>query len=231
MNRSCRSGLRSHGLMKGGLFPLLKGELELFDLPGIEHSHLPRADFADYSMGSTDLPGDLTGGLHFHSEQWLAMAQYIERWVTQRGGNPSMNKTNTPALTLIGLSWAFIGMGYMSIQFHFLPKGWRWSTETLGSLPGRILERRHCCSRWPKTWRTDRPMAGGLGYLLFAPLGIMVGLLAPGAYEPVQTGSSITFAVLAPVLITISGCHGGRALALGFTGGLAMAAHRMINRD
>jgi hypothetical protein len=64
---------------------------------------------------------------------------------------------------------------------------------------------------------------------MFAPLGIMVGLLAPGAYEPVQMGGSITFAVLAPVLITITAVM-AVGLGLGFTGGLAVAAHRLISR-
>ncbi len=141
-----------------------------------------------------------------------------------------MKKTNMPALSLIGLSWAFIGMGYMSIQFHFLPEGLALITETLGLflagfLSGALLlsvaeNMENKLGRWLVI----------VGYLLFAPLGIMVGLLAPGAYEPVQISSSIKFAVLAPVLITITAVM-AVGLGIGFTGGLAMAAHRLINRN
>jgi hypothetical protein len=142
---------------------------------------------------------------------------------------PSMNKTNTPALTLIGLSWAFIGMGYMSIQFHFLPEGPALITESLGLflagfLSGALLlsvidNMESQLGRWLVVF----------GYLLFAPLGIMVGLLAPGAYEPVKIAGSITFAVLAPILITICAVM-AVGLGLGFTGGLAVAAHRLAGR-
>jgi hypothetical protein len=141
-----------------------------------------------------------------------------------------MYKRNMPALGLIGLSWTFIGMGYMSIQFHFLPEGPALVTEALGLflagyLSGALLlavveTMESKFGRWLVIF----------SYLLFAPLGIMVGLLAPGAYEPVQMGTSITFAVLAPVLITMSAVM-AVGLGLGFTGGLAMAAHRIISRS
>jgi len=141
-----------------------------------------------------------------------------------------MNKNNTPALSLIGLSWALIGMGYMSIQFHFLPEGLALVTETLGLFLAGFLSGALLLS---VAENMDNRLGRWLvvfGYVLFAPLGIMVGLLAPGAYEPVQSGSSITFAVLAPVLITITAVM-AVGIGLGFTGGLAMAAHRIINRD
>jgi hypothetical protein len=141
-----------------------------------------------------------------------------------------MNKNNTPALSLIGLSWALIGMGYMSIQFHFLPEGLALVTETLGLFLAGFLSGALLLS---VAENMDNRLGRWLvvfGYVLFAPLGIMVGLLAPGAYEPVQIGSSITFAVLAPVLITITAVM-AVGIGLGFTGGLAMAAHRIINRD
>jgi hypothetical protein len=146
------------------------------------------------------------------------------------GGRHRMKKSRTVALTLVGISWAFIGMGYMSIQFHYLPEGAALVTETLGLfiagfLSGAILlsvveNMQNRLGRWLVVF----------GYLLFAPLGIMAGLLAPGAYEPVEVGSSITFAVLAPVLITITAVM-AVGLGIGFTGGVAVAAHRIINRE
>jgi hypothetical protein len=140
-----------------------------------------------------------------------------------------MNKSNAPALTLIGLSWAFIGMGYMSIQFHFLPEGMALVTETLGLFLAGFLSGALMLSVAENMESRIGRWLVVVGYLMFAPLGIMVGLLAPGAYEPVQIGSSITFAVLAPVLITISAVM-AVGLGIGFTGGLAVAAHRLVNR-
>ena len=138
-----------------------------------------------------------------------------------------MNKTNAPALSLIGLSWAFIGLGYMSIQFHFLPDGAALVTEALGLFLAGYLSGALLLSVAENMESKFGRWLVVFGYLMFAPLGIMVGLLAPGAYEPVQMGTSITFAVLAPVLITISAVM-AVGLGVGFTGGLAVAAHRII---
>jgi hypothetical protein len=138
-----------------------------------------------------------------------------------------MNKSHSPALSLIGLSWVFIGMGYMSIQLHFLPDGMALVTEALGLFLAGLLSGALLLSVVENMEnRLGRWLVVG-GYVLFAPLGIMVGLLAPGAYEPVQIGTSITFAVLAPVLITITAVT-AVGLGLGFTGGVAIAAHRFI---
>jgi hypothetical protein len=141
-----------------------------------------------------------------------------------------MNKKNMPALILIGLSWTFIGMGYMSIQFHFLPEGPALVTEALGLFLAGYLSAALLLTLVENMENQFGRWLVIFGYLLFAPLGIMVGLLAPGAYEPVQMNTSITFAVLAPVLIMITAVM-AVGIGLGFTGGLAMAAHRIINRS
>lgn len=141
-----------------------------------------------------------------------------------------MNKKNMPALGLIGLSWTFIGMGYMSIQFHFLPEGPALVTEALGLFLAGYLSAALLLAVVENMENRFGRWLVIFGYLLFAPLGIMVGLLAPGAYEPVHMSTSITFAVLAPVLITITAVM-AVGIGLGFTGGLAMAAHRIINRN
>lgn len=141
-----------------------------------------------------------------------------------------MNKQNMPALSLIGLSWTFIGMGYMSIQFQFLPEGLALVTEALGLFLAGYLSAallltvvetmENKLGRWMVI----------LGYLLFGPLGIMAGLLALGAYEPVEMTTSVVSVVLAPVLITVTAVM-AVGIGLGFTGGLAMAAHRIISRS
>jgi hypothetical protein len=141
-----------------------------------------------------------------------------------------MNKQNMPALSLIGLSWTFIGMGYMSIQFQFLPEGLALVTEALGLFLAGYLSAallltvvetmENKLGRWMVI----------LGYLLFGPLGIMAGLLALGAYEPVEMTTSVVSVVLAPVLITVTAVM-AVGIGLGFTGGLAMAAHRIISRN
>ncbi len=141
-----------------------------------------------------------------------------------------MNKPNLSALALIGLAWSCLGMGYMSLQFHFLPEGAALVTETLGLFGAGVLTGVLLLSVLDNM---ETPVGRWLvvfGYLLFAPLGIMAGLLATGPYEPVHIASSVSFALMAPVLIAISAIM-AVGLGLTFTGGLAVAAHRLAHRD
>jgi hypothetical protein len=66
------------------------------------------------------------------------------------------------------------------------------------------------------------------GYLLFAPLGLMAGLLAPGPFEAAGE-SAVGLILVAPLAILL---YAGMTVAfgLGFTGGLAVVAHSLSLR-
>jgi hypothetical protein len=66
-----------------------------------------------------------------------------------------------------------------------------------------------------------------IGYLLFAPVGLMAALLAPGMMEEAGSGSSL---VLMTPLMIILYSNTAIAAGLGLTGSLAIVAHIVAER-
>lgn len=138
-------------------------------------------------------------------------------------------KKNTTTIALIGLSWPLLGLGYQALVIHYLPAGAALVAEIVGlflagSATGTLLltvidEMKTKMGRVLVT----------LGYLMFAPVGMMAGLIAPSPFEPIGTESWLTFSLVAPVLIILIASL-AVAIGLGFTGGLAIAAQRLNSR-
>lgn len=140
-----------------------------------------------------------------------------------------MKKDNYPALLLIGLAWPCFGLGYLGLEFHYVPEGLPLATQAVGLFMAGFLSGLVLLSAMDNMKdRLSRAMVV-IGYLLFAPLGLMAGLIAPGAYEPVNMAGSFTFALIAPMMIMIIALV-SVGLGIGFTGGLAAVAHRLVAR-
>jgi hypothetical protein len=137
-----------------------------------------------------------------------------------------MKSKNTLTVSLIGGSWILLGLGYQAIVIRYVPAGAALMAEALGlflagALTGELYLR--------AVESIGSPIGRGLvtaGYLMFAPLGMMAGLGAPGSLEPVGSGSWVPFLIGAPVLIMLAATV-AVVLGLGFTGGLALAARRV----
>lgn len=140
-----------------------------------------------------------------------------------------MKKENYPALVLIGLAWPFFGLGYLSLEFHYLPDGLPLATQAVGLFVAGFLSGLVLLSVMDNMKNKLSRAMIVIGYLLFAPLGLMAGLIAPGAYEPVEMAGSFTFALIAPMMMMIIALV-SVGLGMGFTGGLAAVAHKLVAR-
>ncbi len=137
-----------------------------------------------------------------------------------------MKKEHSLPVFFIGLAWALIGLGYQAIVIRYVPQGAALVAEALGlflagSLTGALFLRAVATMKGP--------MGRGLvifGYLLFSPVGMMAGLVAPGSLEPVNGGSWLAFFLGAPVVISVTASV-AVLIGLGFTGGLAVAVQRI----
>lgn len=129
-------------------------------------------------------------------------------------------------IALIGLAWPLFGLGYQAIVINYLPSGMMLVVEVVGLfLAGAISGALLLAALDSMKESTGRIMVM-LGYLMFAPLGMMAGMIAPAPFEPIGGGSWLTFLLVVPVLMTLVGSM-IPALGMGFTGGLALAASRL----
>jgi hypothetical protein len=133
---------------------------------------------------------------------------------------------NLLPISLIGLAWPLFGLGYQAIVIRYLPDGWGLLAEVLGLfLAGAISGALLLTALDNMAHSTGRVLVL-LGYFLFAPLGMMAGLIAPAPFEPIGSESWLTFFIVAPILITLVASL-SVSVGLGFTGGLAIAARRL----
>ncbi|MEX0787908.1 MAG: hypothetical protein WD906_02390 [Anaerolineales bacterium] len=133
------------------------------------------------------------------------------------------------AIVLMGAAWPLVGLGFHSIYFGTVPSGAAFWAVALGLCVSGCLSMALFLAVLAGF---QTPFSRGLihlGYLLFAPLGLLAALLAPGPIEASAGFASATFLLLAPVAITLySGVTIG--IGLGLTGGLAVAAHSLATR-
>ena len=132
-------------------------------------------------------------------------------------------------ILLIGLAWPFLGLGLMALHFGYLPSGVTLVAEAIGlflagTLSGCLFMAAHTGLNSP----LGRSMIH-LGYLLFAPLGLMAALVAPNSLEAATGISMFTLVVGVPIAIVLYG-NLVVAAGLGITGGLAISAKALASR-
>ena len=125
-------------------------------------------------------------------------------------------------ILLIGLTWPFLGFGLMAIHFEYLPSGVTLVAEAIGLFLAGVLSG---CLFMAAHTGLNSPLGRGmihLGYLLFAPLGLMAALVAPNSLEAATGISMLTIVVGVPMAIILYG-NLVVAAGLGITGGLAIS--------
>jgi hypothetical protein len=137
-----------------------------------------------------------------------------------------VDKKNLLPIGLIGLAWPLFGLGYQAIVINYLPTGLMLLVEIVGMfLAGAISGTILLAALGSMSASTGRILVM-LGYLMFAPIGMMAGLITPAPFEPIGGGSWLTFILLVPILMSLVGTLIA-GLGMGFTGGLAIAASRL----
>ena len=134
-----------------------------------------------------------------------------------------MDKNQRIAVLIIGLAWPLIGLGFLYIHFGYIPRGLGLVATVMGlfaagGLSGVVY------LAFRKVFATPfRLSLINVSYLLFAPIGIMVALLAPGRIESSTGSMSLLLAVVAPFLIAFYS-NTVIAAGIGLTSGVAKAA-------
>jgi hypothetical protein len=139
-----------------------------------------------------------------------------------------MNKNQRLAILIMGFAWPLVGLGYMALQFGYLPNGLSLFAQGIGLfLAGALSGALYLTVR--RVFETS--IGAGLiniGYILFAPVSIMTALVAPGMVE--EAGSPVAFVMVTPIMIALY-ANAAMAAGLGMTGSLAIAARILVDRS
>ncbi len=139
-----------------------------------------------------------------------------------------MTKNQRLAILIMGFAWPLVGLGYMALQFGYLPSGLSLFAQGIGLfIAGTLSGALYLTVR-----RVFASNIGAgfinLGYLLFAPVSIMTALVAPGLVE--EAGSPIAFVLVTPLMIALY-ANAAMAAGLGLTGSLVIAARILVDRS
>lgn len=137
-----------------------------------------------------------------------------------------VDKKNALPIALIGAAWPLFGLGYQAIVINYLPSGLMLVVEVFGMFMAGAISGALLLAGLESMAESTGRILVMMGYLMFAPLGMMAGLIAPTPLEPIGGGSWLLFIVVAPLLMSLIGSM-IPALGMGFTGGLALAASRL----
>ena len=139
-----------------------------------------------------------------------------------------MKKDQRLAIFIMGVAWPLVGLGFMALNFGYLPSGLSLFAQGLGYfLAGTLSSALYLTVR--RVFESS--IGAGLinvGYILFAPIAIMTALIAPGLVE--EAGSPAAFILVTPIMITIY-ASAAMAAGLGLTGSLAIAARILVDRS
>jgi branched-subunit amino acid transport protein len=139
-----------------------------------------------------------------------------------------MTKNQRIAILIMGSAWPLVGLGYMALQFGYLPTGLSLFAQALGLfLAGTISGAIYLTIRRV----FEKSLGAGLiniGYLLFAPVAIMTALVAPGLVE--EAGSPVAFVLVTPIMIALY-ANAAMGAGLGMTGSLAIVARILVDRN
>jgi hypothetical protein len=139
----------------------------------------------------------------------------------------TMEKNSKIAIVILGLAWPAIGLGFLALHFDYLPSGLNLVSHAVGLfLAGLLSGFLYLTVRRVFASVLSRSLLN-IGYLLFAPLGLMAALLAPGMME--EAGSPSSFVLITPIMIVL---YSNTAIAagLGMTGSLAIVARIVAER-
>jgi disulfide bond formation protein DsbB len=134
------------------------------------------------------------------------------------------------AALLIGLSWPCIGLGFMALHFGYIPSwpalpAYAIGLFLAGAWSGLLFAVVQASLQSEPSKRLVQ-----LGYVLFAPLGLLLSLLVPDLL--LASNSASASLPLMTVMPAVIGLLGSLAVAVGlmFTAALAVAAHGLALR-
>lgn len=138
-------------------------------------------------------------------------------------------RTRAVMTAMMGAAWVAVGLGILAVQFGRFPVGAELLVVGLSLyLAGMLSALLLAVVRAGMRSVAGRALVP-VGYLVFAPIGLLLALLAPVQLDPLARGASAGWYVLVPMVAV---AYAGVALAagLGFTGGLAIVAHSLATR-
>ncbi|TFH36349.1 MAG: hypothetical protein E4G99_05180 [Anaerolineales bacterium] len=139
-----------------------------------------------------------------------------------------MRKNQRIAIFIMGFAWPLVGLGYMALQFGYLPSGLSLFAQAIGLfLAGTLSGALYLTVR--RVFESS--IGAGLinvGYILFAPIAVLTALIAPGLVE--EAGSPVAFILVTPIMICLY-ATAAMAAGLGLTGSLAIAARILVDRS
>lgn len=140
-----------------------------------------------------------------------------------------MNSNKFTAILLTGLMWVFLGIGFFTLYFRYLPEGSRLAVEAVGLfLAGIISGLLYTGVRSLKISRLGTGLVS-LGYILFVPVAIMLGLLVSTLINLSDGTLPLRMLILTPIAIALFS-NVFVAIGLGFTAGLAASASSLSGR-
>lgn len=152
----------------------------------------------------------------------------VNEWKNSARWEGMMNARKLFVL-LIGLAWPFLGFGLLALHFGYLPSGSTLVAEAIGLFLAGILSGCLFMAAYSGLNSTLGRGMVHLGYLLFAPLGLMAALVAPNPIESATGISMFTILIATPMAIIFYG-NLIVAAGLGITGGLALSAKVIASR-
>ena len=138
-----------------------------------------------------------------------------------------MDRNHKVAIILLGFAWPAAGLGFLALQFGYLPSGLNLIAQAVGLFFSGVLSGfLYLGVRRVFTSVLSLSLVN-IGYLLFAPIGLLASLLAPGLFE--EAGAPASMALITPIMIVIYS-NSAIAAGLGLTGTLAIVAKMIAER-
>lgn len=130
---------------------------------------------------------------------------------------------------MMGAAWVAVGLGVSAVQFGRFPAG----PELLAMGMGLYLAGMTSAVLLAVVRAGMRSVAGRalvpVGYLVFAPIGLLLAMLAPVSMDQLVASNTSGWFILVP-MVAVASAGVALAAGLGFTGGLALVAHSLALR-
>ncbi|MBN2555075.1 MAG: hypothetical protein JXA97_03965 [Anaerolineales bacterium] len=138
-------------------------------------------------------------------------------------------KSKSLAALMVGLAWASIGLGFNALHFGYFPSGIELVVFILGMVLGGAGSSLLLMSLLNHFERRFARILIMIGYLLFAPIGLMTAMLMAGSIT-MQSGIPMLVYLLAgPIPIALFG-NLAVGVGLSLTAGLSVMSFRLSQR-
>jgi hypothetical protein len=130
---------------------------------------------------------------------------------------------------LMGAAWVTVGLGISAAQFGAFPGGLELVVVSLALFLAGMTSGLLLALVWGGMSSTMGRRLVPFGYAIFAPVGLLLALLAPVQLDASYSAPSMGWILLVPI-VAVAYAAVTVAAGLGLTGGLALAAHSLAAR-